>query len=169
MFAVGVDPATGPALAFVTLPSVFAQMPGGQVFGTLFFVLLAIAALTSAVSLLEPVVAFFMDQYGFRRSRIAVATGVAAFVVGVPSSLSMGIWSDYTLFGKGFLDLIAFVTSSVMLPVGGMLIALFVGWKMGKRAVAELRGDADTAAESGGRVAVDPEVRGAAGHRLDPH
>ncbi len=145
VFAVGVDPGAGPGLAFVTLPSVFAQMPGGQVFGTLFFVLLAIAALTSAVSLLEPVVAFFMDQYGFRRPRIALASGAAAFVVGIPSSLSMGIWADATLFGKGFLDLIAFVTSSVMLPVGGLLIALFVGWVMGPRAIAELRGDADTA------------------------
>lgn len=144
VFAVGADPGAGPGLAFVTLPAVFAEMPGGQVFGTLFFVLLAIAALTSAVSLLEPVVAFFMDQYGFRRSRIAVATGVAAFVVGIPSSLSMGIWSDFTLFGKGFLDLIAFVTSSVMLPVGGLLIALFVGWMIGPRAAEELRGEAET-------------------------
>jgi len=143
VFAVGVDPGTGPGLAFVTLPSVFSQMPGGQVFGTLFFVLLAIAALTSAVSLLEPVVAFFMDQYGIRRSRIAAATGVAAFIMGIPSSLSMGIWSDFTLFGMGFLDLVAFVASSAMLPIGGLLIALFVGWVMGPRAIAELKGDAD--------------------------
>lgn len=145
VFAVGIDPGAGPGLAFVTLPSVFSQMPGGQLFGSLFFVLLTIAALTSAVSLLEPLVAFFMDEYGFRRSRIAVTAGAAAFVVGIPSSLSMGIWSDYTLFGKGFLDLIAFVTSSVMLPLGGLLIALFVGWVMGPRAIAELRGEAGRA------------------------
>ncbi len=145
VFAFGVNPGAGPGLAFVTLPSVFAQMPAGQFFGTLFFVLLAIAALTSAVSLMEPVVAYFMDQHGFRRTHIAVATGVAAFVLGIPSSLSMGIWSDATLFGMGFLDLIAFVTSSVMLPVGGLLIALFVGWVMGPKAIAELKGDADTA------------------------
>lgn len=142
VFAVGADPCAGPGLAFVTLPSVFVQMPGGQVFGTLFFVLLAIAALTSAVSLLEPVVAFFIDEYGFRRARIAVSTGAAAFVVGIPSSLSMGIWSHATLFGKGFLDLVAFVTSSIMLPVGGLLIAVFVGWVMGPRAIAELKGEA---------------------------
>ncbi len=142
VFAVGVDPGAGPGLAFVTLPSVFVQMPGGQVFGTLFFVLLAIAALTSAVSLLEPVVAFFIGEYGFRRARIAVTAGAAAFVAGIPSSLSMGIWSGATLFGKSFLDLVAFATSSVMLPVGGLLIALFAGWVMGPRAIAELQGEA---------------------------
>ncbi len=145
VFAAGVDPGAGPGLVFVTLPSVFTQMPGGQVFGALFFVLLAIAALTSAVSLLEPVVAFFMDEYGFRRARIAVVTGGAAFLLGIPSSLSMGPWADATLFGKGFLDLLAFVTSSIMLPVGGLLIAVFVGWVMGPRAIAELKGEEATA------------------------
>jgi NSS family neurotransmitter:Na+ symporter len=140
VFAAGVDPAAGPGLAFVTLPTIFAAIPLGQFFGTLFFVLLAIAALTSAVSLLEPMVSVLMDEYKLSRRASAIGLGIATFAFGIPSSLSLGPWADYTILGKGFLDLVDFVASNIMLPVGGLFIALFVGWHMGARAMQELDG-----------------------------
>lgn len=133
----GMSPDSGTSLAFVTLPRVFGQMPLGSYFGTLFFFLLVIAALTSALSLLEPIVAYFIDEYGFRRSQIAVATGLYAFLLGVPSSLSMGAWSGYTIYGRPFLEIIDMLTADVLLPVGGLCIAIFVGWSMKHQAVNE--------------------------------
>ncbi len=141
VFAAGVDPAAGPGLAFVTLPTIFAAMPLGQIFGTLFFVLLAIAALTSAVSLLEPMVCVMMDEFKLPRRPTAITLGAATFALGIPSSLSLGPWADITLLGKGFLDLVDFVASNIMLPLGGLFIALFVGWVMGPQAVGEIDGD----------------------------
>lgn len=138
----GLDQASGPGLAFVTLPTVFAEMPAGRVFGVVFFVLLAIAALTSAISLLEPVVAFLVDEHGFRRRRATLLVAAGAFLLGVPSSLSLGPVPELAAFGMSFLDLIDFVTASLMLPAGGLAVALFVGWKMAPLAAAELAGAA---------------------------
>ncbi len=138
VFAAGLSPETGPGLAFVVLPTVFATMPLGALFGTLFFVLLAIAALTSSISLLEPLVAYFIDEHRISRAVATVAVGFAAFLLSVPSSLSLGPWADETVFGKGVLDLLDALTAGIMLPAGGLLIALFVGWVLGPRAIAEL-------------------------------
>ncbi|MGE4527266.1 MAG: sodium-dependent transporter [Rhodospirillaceae bacterium] len=137
VFAFGMNPAAGPGLTFVTLPRVFAQMPGGVVFGPLFFILLAIAALTSAVSLLEVVTAYFVDELGMRRRTCTVAAGVIAFALCIPSSLSLGVWSGHTLFGMGFLDIMDFLATNIMLPTGGLAIAAFVGWAVPDRMVAE--------------------------------
>ena len=137
VFAFGMDPAAGPGLTFVTLPRVFAQMPGGVVFGPLFFILLAIAALTSAVSLLEVVTAYFVDELGMRRRTCTVTAGIIAFALCIPSSLSLGVWSGHTLFGKGFLDVMDFLATNIMLPTGGLAIAAFVGWAVPDRMVAE--------------------------------
>ena len=138
VFAAGLNPEAGPGLAFVVLPTVFAGMPLGEVFGTLFFVLLAIAALTSSISLLEPLVAYFIDEHGMHRAWITILVALAAFVLSVPSALSLGPWSGYTVLGKSMLDLLDAVTAGVMLPAGGLLIAIFVGWVIGPRAVDEL-------------------------------
>jgi NSS family neurotransmitter:Na+ symporter len=138
VFAAGLSPEAGSGLAFVVLPTVFANMPLGAVFGTLFFVLLAIAALTSSISLLEPLVAYFIDEHGLHRGRITVIIALAAFALSVPSALSLGPWSDYTLLGKSLLDFLDAVTAGIMLPAGGLLIAVFVGWVIGPRAIAEL-------------------------------
>lgn len=140
VFAFGMDPAAGPGLTFVTLPAVFNSMPGGEFFGPLFFVLLAIAALTSSISLLEPVVAFFKTK-GYSRFQITVVSGILTFVMGVPSSLSMGAWSDVKFFGKTFFDLLDYLTSNIMLPLGGLLIAIFVGWVVTPLAIKEVGGD----------------------------
>lgn len=138
VFAAGLNPEAGPGLAFVVLPTVFASMPLGALFGTLFFVLLAIAALTSSISLLEPLVAYFIDEHGLHRGRITVVIGFAAFALSVPSALSLGPWSDYTVLGKSVLDFLDAVTAGIMLPAGSLLIAIFVGWVVGPRAIAEL-------------------------------
>ncbi|HEX9702705.1 MAG TPA: sodium-dependent transporter [Rhodospirillales bacterium] len=137
VFAFGFDPGAGPGLTFITLPAVFAKMPWGAAFGTLFFVLLVVAALTSAISLLEVVVAFLVDEKGWRRAKAAVGAGAVIFLLGIPSSLSLGVWSDYKLFGKGFFDLMDYVASNVMLPLGGTLIAVFVGWVVTPRIMTE--------------------------------
>ena len=137
VFAFGFDPGAGPGLSFITLPAVFAKMPWGAGFGTLFFVLLAVAALTSAFSLLEVVVAFLVDEKGWTRAKAAYGAGAAIFLLGVPSSLSFGAWEDLKLFGKGFFELMDYAASNVMLLLGGVLIALFVGWVVSPRIMAE--------------------------------
>jgi NSS family neurotransmitter:Na+ symporter len=139
VFAFGMNPGAGPGLTFVTLPTVFLEMPGGYIFGIIFFVLLTIAALTSSISLLEPVVAYFREK-GFTRFQITVVSGVIVFLLGIPSSLSMGIWGDVKFFNKGFLDLFDFATANIMLPLGGMLISLFVGWVIAPLAIKEVSG-----------------------------
>ena len=128
VFAFGFDPGAGPGLTFITLPAVFSQMPLGAFFGTLFFVLLAVAALTSAISLLEVVVAYLVDEKGVARAKAARGAGVVIFLLGIPSSLSLGVWSDFTFAGKGFFDVMDYLASNVLLPTGGIFIALFAGW-----------------------------------------
>jgi NSS family neurotransmitter:Na+ symporter len=137
VFAFSFDPSAGPGLVFITLPAVFAQMPLGVFFAISFFVMLTIAALTSAVSLLEVVVAYFVDQRGARRSTAAIGAGIAIFLLGVPSALSFGAWSGFTVGGKGFLDLMDYVGSNVLLPIGGIAVSLFVGWVILPRAIEE--------------------------------
>ena len=131
VFAVGLDPAAGPGLIFHTLPSVFVKMPGGYIFSILFFVLLTIAALTSSISLLQVVVSYFVDERKWsRHSAVTVLTGFI-FLLGVPSALSYNVLSDFKIFGLNFFDLVDFTASNIILPLGGMLIAIFVGWIWG--------------------------------------
>ncbi|QPC43750.1 sodium-dependent transporter [Kaustia mangrovi] len=138
VFAFGAEPSAGPGLTFITLPSIFAQMPLGEVFAILFFFLLVIAALTSAVSLLEVVVAYFVDEFSANRINTTMIVGAFTFVVAVPSSLSLGVWSGYTIAGKGVLDALDFLTNNITMPVGGLLIALFVGWVIKPEIVRDL-------------------------------
>ncbi|WP_429910984.1 sodium-dependent transporter [Glycocaulis sp.] len=117
VFAFALDPAAGPALFFQTLPSAFAQMPGGQYVGTAFFVLAFIAALTSSISLLQVVVAFAEEHTDFGRTGSAVFFGVIIWLVGCGAA-----------FSGGFFDLLDTLSGSVFLPLGGLLIAVFTGW-----------------------------------------
>lgn len=131
VFAVGLDPAAGPGLIFHTIPATFAKMPGGYFFSILFFILLSIAALTSAISLLEVVVAYFVDELGWKRKKAVFILGFITFLLGLPSALSFNVLADFTIFGKNFFDLVDFLASNIFLPLGGFLIAIFVGyvWK----------------------------------------
>lgn len=143
VFAFGFSPSGGPGLTFVTLPAVFAKMPAGFVFGVLFFALLAVAALTSAVSLLEVVVAYFVDERGMSRHRAASLFGAIIFVIGIPSSLSFGIWKGYTVAGKTIFDVMDFMATNLLLPIGGIGIAIFAGWAIRSRALAEVTNGGD--------------------------
>jgi len=126
VFAFGVAPGAGPGLTFITLPKVFALMPGGAIWSALFFVLLLFAAITSAISLLEVVVAYMVDNLKWARQKASLVIGGAIFLLGVPSALSQGAM-PINILGLPFLDAMSLL-SDIMLPLGGMLIALFVGW-----------------------------------------
>ncbi|GAB3678687.1 sodium-dependent transporter [Salinisphaera aquimarina] len=142
MFAAGIAPGEGGAgTTFKVLPAVFDAMPGGVIFGFGFFLLLAVAALTSSVSLLETVVCYFVDERAVSRRRATILSATCVFAISIPASLSSGLWSEVTFFGKNFFDLMDFLSSSILLPLGGMLTALCVGWVMGPRAIAALTND----------------------------
>ncbi|MGD8207064.1 MAG: sodium-dependent transporter [Thiohalocapsa sp.] len=134
VFAHGLQPGSGPGLIFQTLPIAFGQMPGGTFFGVVFFVLLVFAAWTSAISLLEPMVAWLVENLGLSRVRAASVAGILVWLLGIACLLSLNVWSDVTVFGKGFLDLFDYLTANVLLPVGGVLIAIFAGWVMSRAA-----------------------------------
>jgi len=133
VFALGFSPGAGPGLVFITLPAVFAQMPFGMFFGVLFFVLLGIAALTSAISLLEVVSAWLIDEKGWQRKQAAVVMGLIIFVVGVPASLGYSVFSGVLcpVIKTDLLDTYDWLANSVFLPLGGVLSAIFVGYVWG--------------------------------------
>lgn len=133
VFAFGIEPSAGPSLVFITLPGIFQQMPGGDFFGAIFFILLAVAALTSTISLLEVVVAFFSEELKISRKKATLIATVAISVLGVFASMSFGVLSDFTIFGKSIFDILDFTASNVLLPLGGLLIVLFVGWFAGRK------------------------------------
>ena len=135
VFSLGIDPAQGPELVFITLPNVFAHMPGGYLWAILFFVLLAVAALTSTISLLEVIVAYLVEEFNFKRHKVIVYVSIGILFLGMLSSLSLGAWSDVTIFGMGFFNLFDNVTSKVLMPLGGLLISVFVGWMLDKNAI----------------------------------
>lgn len=140
VFAFGFAPETGLPLIFITLPAVFGSLPAGNFVGALFFVLLTIAALTSAISFLEVSVAYIIDELKWNRKKASILVGVTTFLLGIPSSLSMGIWGEIMFFGMPFLDFMDFFSSYLLLPMGGLLTAIFVGWVWGsKGALNELR------------------------------
>ena len=139
VFAMGLEPAEGPSLVFSVLPAVFADMAFGTVVSIIFFTLLAIAAVTSGISLLEVVVAYFIDQRGWNRKKAVLFTSGVIFVFGVPSGLSFGVLADAKLFGMTFFDHVDNIASNYLLPLGGMLTAVFIGWIWGtKRAEEEI-------------------------------
>ena len=144
VFANGLSPAEGPGLIFVTLPIAFGNMPGGQIFGTLFFLLLTFAALTSSISILEPIVAWLQEKTQASRARVAAFSGIAAWLLGLVTVFSFNIWSDVRLLSsfptftdKTIYDLLDYVVSNLMMPIGGLAISIFVGWKMSRSAVLD--------------------------------
>jgi len=137
VFANGLEPTEGPGLVFVTLPIAFANMPLGVLFGTLFFILLSIAALSSSISLIEPGVAWVVESLKTKRSYAAIALGVFAWTLGVFSALSFNLMSEFKIFGMNFFDFTDFLTNQIMLPLGGIFIAIFVGWVMKKQDVLD--------------------------------
>jgi len=153
VFAFGLEPGAGPGLTFITVPAVFAAMgPVGHFFGILFFFLLTIAALTSAISLLEVVSAYFIDEAKWNRKKAVWIMGIIIFLLGVPSSLGLGIWSNVKILGgRDILDSLDFVASNILLPLGGFLLCIFIGWYWGTdKAIEEANTGAKGAITLGG-------------------
>ncbi len=146
LFAFGMQPAQGPGLIFVTLPAVFHQIPGGAFFASIFFALFVMAALTSSISLLEVVCAYFIDERRWSRAQAVWVLGSGIFVLGIPAALATGAWANWSIatmlggtagegvlgsvgiFQMNYFDLVSRIVSDYMLPLGGLFVCLFVGW-----------------------------------------
>lgn len=140
VFATGQNPGEGPSLIFQTLPLVFNKMTGGYIFSVVFFFLLIIAAITSSVSLLEVIVSYFVDEKKWTRKKAVLIFGSLSFLIGIPSALSFNVLSDFKIFGLTFFDLADYFASNILLPLGGLLIAIFVIYKWGiKNAITSLK------------------------------
>ena len=137
VFANGLEPGAGPGLIFQTLPIAFGSMEGGTFFGTLFFILLVFAAWSSAISLIEPAVAWLVENKGWSRIKASVVCGVATWLVGLGTVFSFNIWAEATLWGKTVFDLLDYLTSNIMLPLGGLFIAVFAAWIMKSSSTAD--------------------------------
>ena len=134
VFANHLDPSEGPGLIFKTLPIAFGQMPWGNFFGVLFFILVAFAASTSAISLVEPTIAWMVENTRIKRQKACLGLGLFIWSVGISVLLSFNIWQDVTIiFGLGIFDTLDKLTSTIMLPLGGLLMAIFAGYFMKKR------------------------------------
>ncbi|MCK4706354.1 MAG: sodium-dependent transporter, partial [Gammaproteobacteria bacterium] len=136
VFANGLEPGAGPGLIFKTLPIAFGQMEAGTLVGTSFFILLSFPAWTSAISLIEPAVAWLVENKNLNRLHAAIWVGVATWFLGLGTIFSFNIWSDKTwsipyLFKDfSFFDTLDYLTSNIMLPMGGLFIAIFAAWLM---------------------------------------
>ncbi|HEY9149264.1 MAG TPA: sodium-dependent transporter [Gammaproteobacteria bacterium] len=146
VFANGLEPGAGPGLIFQTMPIAFGQMPGGILFGTLFFMLLVFAAWTSAISLIEPAVAWLVENHGYRRMTAAMLVGGLSWCLGLLTVFSFNLLQNFMPLGflgvhdKTFFALFDYLTANIMLPLGGLLIALFAGWALKREdSVDELR------------------------------
>ncbi len=132
VFQYGMDPAGGPGLIFQILPVAFAQMPGGYIVGSLFFVLLSVAAITSMVGLLEPLTAWLQETRQFSRHKAALTVVCSIAVLSIITVLNYSVLSEFRLFGRDINDSLSYLSDSIMLPLGGLLIAVFAGWGISK-------------------------------------
>ena len=145
IFAFNLEPNSGPGLVFVSMLSAFNQMQFGQFIGPLFFILLSVAALSSSISLLEPGVAYLSEENILSRKRSAEIISFFVWILGIGSALSFNILSDFSLIGdRNFLDSMDFIANQILLPLGGMLIAIFVGWFMKKSLIEDELGSINT-------------------------
>jgi NSS family neurotransmitter:Na+ symporter len=139
VFAYGLEPSSGPGLIFQTLPLAFGQMPGGQIFGAIFFVLLMAAALSSCIGCAEAIVSWVDERFGIKRTKGIWLTAAATWVVGFLTIMSLGDWSDYypldfipAFKGKTIFDTLDFLAANILLLIGGLLISIFIGWVVPK-------------------------------------
>ena len=131
VFSFGFEPSAGPSLVFMTIPAVFTSMPGGSIFMTLFFILTAIASVGAMLSLLEVPVAILSERFNLGRKKASLYTILLIALFGVPAALSNSLTADFKLFGLNTFDIYDFISSNILMPVGGILICLFVGWVYG--------------------------------------
>ncbi len=148
VFANGLEPGQGPGLMFVTVPLAFGQLPLGALFGAVFFLLVSFAAITSAISLTEPALAYLVEQYNARRSRVAISMGLFCWLLGIGTVLSFNEWADVHVVGD--LTIFAFVdylSQNIMLPLGGLFIVLFAAYALPKSVVQGQLGLSNRASE----------------------
>lgn len=145
VFANGFEPALGPDLIFKVLPLAFSNMFGGTLFGLMFFVLLVFAALSSSISLIEPAVSYIIKKYDVARDRACVFAGILTWTLGMGTVFSSNIWSNSLIWNKTFYELLDFISANLLLPLGGVLMAVFAGWIMtGRNSADELEMPEDT-------------------------
>jgi NSS family neurotransmitter:Na+ symporter len=137
VFSFGFQPEVGPSLLFITIPAIFASLPFGQLFVVLFFVLAAVAATGAMLSILEVPVAFLNERAGMSRALATVLMVVLLGLVGSTAALSNSLLANFKVFGMTMFDLFDFASSNVLLPLGGMFLALFVGWVWSRRLIEE--------------------------------
>ena len=143
LFAAGLDAGQGPGLLFVTMPIAFGSMPGGVIFSTLFFFLISIAALTSTIGMLEPIIAWLEEKRGWTRPVVATISGVVLWAAGIGAALSFNLLANFYPLGfiaffdgKTIFDLTDYLVANVLIPLSGLAIALFVGWRLSADIVA---------------------------------
>ncbi len=130
VFASGLEPAAGPGLIFQTLPIAFGNMTGGWFFGILFFVMLVFAALSSSISLIEPAVAWLVENKDMSREQACIWSGSITWLLGFGTIFSFNVWSEFKIFDRTIFQLLDYLTANLMLPIGGFCIAVFAGWVM---------------------------------------
>ena len=142
VFANGLDPAEGPGLIFVSLPIAFGSVTGGLVFGTLFFILLFFAALTSVIGTLEPMIAWSEERFRLRRWKAALFVCSSVFVLGMGTVFSFNLWSNWRPLASferfsdfGYFEILDYLTANIMMPMSGLLLAIFVGWMIKPEAI----------------------------------
>lgn len=128
LFAMNMTPEQGPSLIFNILPVLFNSVPGGYFFRILFFVLLSVAALTSTISLLEVITAYVVDEFNISRKKTTALFGFLVFLLGIPCAMSFGLTKNLTLFGQTFFGILDYLASNIFLPLGGLMLSLFVAW-----------------------------------------
>ena len=137
VFAFGLEPGQGPGLIFGTLPKVFSSITGGGFFAIAFFALVFLAALTSAIALLEVSVSYALERWKFGRKKTVIVTGVLIFLIGIPSALSFGVLGDVTILNYSVFDFIGMITDNILLPLGGLFMCYYIGWKWSPKYLVE--------------------------------
>ena len=137
IFALNLEPGYGVGLIFISLPALFTQMPLGSLFGTIFFALLIIASLTSAISILEMPVTYIIERFKYSRLKSTMIVGGISYVMGIAVSFSFGIWSDFLVFGMNIFELFDGFGSNISLPLGGLAAAITVGWLWKKKSAVD--------------------------------
>ena len=132
VFTFGIEPTQGPNLVFVTLPNIFAQLPWGSVWSFFFFLLLALASITSLISLHQVVTAYVEEEFRLSNRKSALVVSCLAAVLAVFASLSLGVMNDVQIAGMCLFDLLDYVTAKIMMPLGSLLLCVFMGWRLDK-------------------------------------
>lgn len=153
VFSTGLNPSEGTGLIFHTLPIMFSIMAGGYLFSIIFFILLSIAALTSTISFLEVNTAYFADELKWKRHSAVVVFGLITIAFGIPIALSFNMLSSFTVFGLTFFGLFEYLTANIMLPLGGLLLAIFISYIWGfNPAIVDLKKGTESLFEKSGWI-----------------